>query len=96
MYRIYTAAHKGDSSIKCTVDVSNAIATCEDGNAYRASSYYSLNDLVGLKNLELHDVTIRYQSVIPSLVASAGHDAHVRIHIYDSANMRVTGRLVIG
>lgn len=47
-------------------------------------------------NLEVDDVTLRNVSVVPSLVSSVERDATVRIHIYNSANLAVSERLVIG
>ncbi len=47
-------------------------------------------------NFRVHDVTIRNVTIVPPLVASVGKKAVVRVHVYNSANLDVSGRLVIG
>lgn len=52
--------------------------------------------LCNYANLEVSDVTIRNVSLVPPLVAAVGYNATVRVHIYNSANLHVSKRLVIG
>lgn len=47
-------------------------------------------------NFRIHDVTIRNITIVPPLVGTVGKGATVRIHVYNSANLDVSGRLVIG
>lgn len=47
-------------------------------------------------NVYVEDVTIRNQSIVPSLVSEVGQNSTVRIHIVNSANLIVYKRLVLG
>lgn len=47
-------------------------------------------------NVHVNDVTIRNRSLVPSLVAAVGRNATVRVNIFNSGNLDVSKRLVIG
>lgn len=47
-------------------------------------------------NHRLHDVTLRNVSLVPSLVGDVGPRARVRVAVRHSANLDVSGRLVLG